>query len=157
MGFHDVATKYRRRGLGEVRDDFHSRVINFSARKPISPQKKLLIIYSGLGLAALFLFVFHIVSQYVLFAWEPAQSGEGIVLEKWTEDLESGPAYWVRVEAEVETESETRTLIGEALLDIDSWAALQKGDRVDLTLRAHQSRPAMRVESIAREAAAAAP
>ena len=60
----------------------------------------------------------------------------------------------MRIEAEVETESGTRMLTGESLLDARSWAALQKGEEVDLMLRAHATRPEMRIDSIAQTAAA---
>ena len=152
-----MATKYKRRDDGARRDGFHGRVIDFSARKPISPQKKLLIIYSGIGVITILLFAYHVLSQNLLFAWDPVQTGEGIILEKWTEDLESGAVNWVRVEAEATTGSGMRTFTGKAQLDAESWAALKTGDAVDITFRPSKRGPDMRIESMSRDDADAAP
>lgn len=144
-----MAIKYKRTDGGDRRNDFHGRVTDFSARKPISPQKKLLIIYIGLGVSALLLFAFHVISQHPAFAWDPVRSGEGIILDKWIDDLDSGVEHWVRVEATADSKSGERTLTGEVLIDSESWAFLMTGDRVDITFRPHQIKPKMRIESMA--------
>jgi hypothetical protein len=144
-----VAIKYKRTDGGGRRSSFHGRVTDFSTRKPIPPQKKLLIIYIGLGVSALFLFAFHVFSQHPVFAWDPVRSGGGIILDKWINDLDSGVEHWVRVEATADSKSGERTLTGEALVDTESWVLLKTGDSVDITFRPHQSEPKMRIESMA--------
>ncbi len=144
-----MAIKYKRTDGGGRRNDFHGRVTGFSARKPIPPQKKLLIIYIGLGVCALLLFAFHVFSQHPVFAWDPVRSGEGIILDKWIDDLDSGVEHRVRVEATADFKSGERTLTGEALVDTESWVSLMTGDRVDITFRSHRSDAKMRIESIA--------
>jgi hypothetical protein len=149
---HGVAIKYKRTDGGGRRSDFHGRVTLFSTRKPIPPQKKLLIIYIGLGVSALLLFAYHVFSQHPVFEWDPVRSGEGTILDKWIDDLESGVEHWVRVEATADSNSGERTLTGEALLDSESWASLKTRDRVEITFRPHRSEAKMRIESMAQVA-----
>ena len=109
------------------------------------------------GMAALFLFAFHVFSQSRVFAWEPERSGEGVVTEKWSENLDAGMAYWVRLKTEVTGEIETRTLTGETLLDVESWEFLAVDQVIGITFRPHKSKPEMRIESIGDAEADAAP
>lgn len=129
-----VGVKFQRERFTERARGTHGRFGSVLGERPITPRQRLLIIYLGLIVATIILFVFHIMGTAGPGPGGGLREGTATVIEKHVE--EGPPARYflvLRINVPTADDEPVRTLDTLVPTDAASWRRVGPGDELTVS------------------------